>query len=100
MEFVILQKGHGQHWPETTTPLVRGQDHYTPVEGFLDTAAVVSCCDLVLSCDTVIGHLAGNEDPLLACAETRAGLAGGITGQTHTLYPTLRLFRQTKTGTA
>ena len=68
-------------------------------DAFADTAAVMACCDLVISCDTAAAHVAG----ALAC---RAWLAlkyapdcRWLLGRADTpLYPTMTLFRQAALG--
>ena len=100
MEFVILQKGLQNLSAQADLPLVRGQEHYLPVQNFIDTAAVVRCCDLVLSCDTVIGHLAGNlRVPCWLALKRVPDWRWGLKGDLTPLYPSLKLFRQGTTRT-
>ena len=99
VEFVILQKGLADLSDHGDLPLVKGMEEYLQVQDFIDTAAVIQCCDLVLSCDTVIGHLAGNlRVPCLLALKHVPDWRWGLKGDRTPLYPTLRLFRQDHTG--
>ena len=67
------------------------------MQNFLDTAAVVSCCELVLSCDTVIAHLAGSLNvPCWLALKKIPDWRWGLTSDIH-LVP-VRLFRQHQRG--
>ena len=61
VEFVILQKGesHDYLFDNTNLSIVKGQSTFTNSMSFTDTAAVLSNCDLVISSDSCIVHLAG-----------------------------------------
>ena len=64
---------------------------------FMDTAAIMQACDLVMTCDTVYAHLAGALGcetwlPLHQAADWRWLLEREDTPW----YPTMRLFRQRK----
>lgn len=66
---------------------------------FLDSAAIMECCDLVISCDTGLAHLAGALDvpnwiALKFVPDWRWFLARGDTPW----YPRTRLFRQKGVG--
>jgi hypothetical protein len=66
---------------------------------FLDTAAAMMSLDLVITCDTAIGHLAGGLGvpvwlALAACPDWR----WFEHREDSPWYPTMRLFRQTKLG--
>ena len=66
---------------------------------FLDALALISCCDLVISSDSCLAHLAGalGHPSWLLLAKVpdwRWGLAGESTAW----YPSLRLFRQRQAG--
>jgi tetratricopeptide (TPR) repeat protein len=66
---------------------------------FLDTAAVMKNLDLVVTCDTSIGHLAGALGVPVWLALSSAADWRWLTGRDDTpWYPTMRLFRQTKLG--
>ena len=61
VELISLHKGEGEkqirdiNFNLTTL----GDDFDTGENGFIDTAAVMVNCDLIISCDTSIAHLAG-----------------------------------------
>ena len=98
-EVLILQKGEALPSEIQQLPLVRGQAEYTPVHNFEDTAAVLRCCDLVLSCDTVIAHLTGNlQVPCWLALKQSPDWRWGLHHERTPLYPSLRLFRQSRPG--
>jgi hypothetical protein len=101
IEFVSLQKGFGsERWrSDLGLPFVSGQAAFSESMDFLDTAAVVQQCDLVLSADSGIVHLAGALGVptwlgLRWIPEWRWGLDGDRTPW----YSSLRLFRQSSDG--
>jgi hypothetical protein len=101
LEFVSLQKGHGaDQWPGPfAARQVAGQAAVTASHSFLDTAAVLANCDLLISADSAVVHLAGALALpawvlLKAIPEWRWGLAGDRSYW----YDSLRLFRQTQAG--
>ena len=61
IEGVRLIGLHKQPWqiPHGMAIEMLGSDFDDGKDAFLDTAAVIECCDLVISCDTAIAHLAG-----------------------------------------
>jgi hypothetical protein len=66
---------------------------------FLDTAAVMTALDLVVSCDTSICHLAGALGRSVFTALPQVSEWRWLIDRTDTpWYPTMRLFRQTKPG--
>ena len=98
-EVVLLQKGEALPQACQQLPLVRGQAEYTPVHDLEDTAAVLGCCDLVLSCDTVVGHLAGALNvPCWLALKHSPDWRWGLNSNRTPLYPSLRLFRQPRAG--
>jgi Flp pilus assembly protein TadD len=76
-----------------------GADFDEGPDAFLDTAAAMQACDLVISADTAVAHLAG-------ALGARTWLAlpfipdwrWGLEGETTAWYPTMRLFRQARVG--
>ncbi len=95
--FVSLQKGGDKdlraHGPDNVVDLS------DELMDFADTAAVMQNLDLVVSCDTAVGHLAGALGRPVAMllphvAEWRWLLAREDTPW----YPTMRLFRQPTAG--
>ncbi len=97
IEFVSLQKGVGQRQLKSNLHLsfVEGQYQLNQSLDFRDTAAVIDQCDLVITTDSVIAHLAGAMGietwvALPWVPEWRWGLQGNSTQW----YPSIRLFRQ------
>ena len=75
------------------------QDQVNETWDFLETAAIIANCDLIITSDTAIAHLAGGMGKttwllLQKIPEWRWGLEGESTFW----YPTMRLFRQTERG--
>jgi Flp pilus assembly protein TadD len=97
-----LQKGFGREQLETCSfrhRFVSCQEQVSETWDFLETAAIIANCDLVITSDTSVAHLAGgmghstwlllNQSP-----EWRWGLEGS----TSFWYPSMRLFRQNEPG--
>ena len=97
VEFVSVQKGAGseQLQLDAGIPFVAGQADVSASMDFIDTAAVLANCDLLISADSGVVHLAsalGIPTWVALCfvPEWRWGLIGNRTPW----YPTLKLFRQ------
>lgn len=101
VEFVSVQKGdgHEQLRHDAGLQLVRGQQRVSASMEFSDTAAVLANCDLLISADSAVVHLAGGLGlpawvALCHVPEWRWGLQGERTPW----YPSLTLFRQGRAG--
>ena len=101
VEFVSLQKGEAQNQLKTKDKLlfVKGQMYFNSNFDFRDTAAVIAQCDLVITTDNVIAHLAGALGvqtwvALQWIPEWRWGLEGEETKW----YSNMKLFRQSFKG--
>ena len=75
------------------------QDQVNETWDFLETAAIIANCDLIITSDTAIAHLAGGMGKatwllLQKVPEWRWGLEG----ETTFWYPSMRLFRQRERG--
>lgn len=101
VQLISLQKGLGSEQVAANNFLVHdftdGMDNEQ--DALLDTAAMISCLDLVISVDSAIGHLAGTLG-----APTWLALSKGpdwrwhLGGDRSPWYPKTRLFRQTDFG--
>ena len=97
-----LQKGFGSEQLQTCSfkdCFVSCQDQINDTWDFLETAAIIANCDLVITSDTSVAHLAGGMGKttwllLKKVPEWRWGLAG----DTSFWYPSMRLFRQQQRG--
>ena len=100
--FLSLQKGYGLNQLQSCSfknKFVDSQEEINNKLDFLETSAIISNCDLIITTDTVIAHLAGGmgkETWLLLSniPEWRWGI-----NQIDTFwYPSIKLFRQSKKG--
>ena len=97
-----LQKGEGsEQLPRCSfkDQFVRCQNQVNENWDFLDAAAIIANCDLVITSDTSVAHLAGGMGKttwllLKKVPEWRWGLEGESTFW----YPSMRLFRQNESG--
>jgi len=97
-----LQKGFGSEQLDTSSfkdRFVSCQDQVNETWDFLETAAIIANCDLVITSDTSVAHLAGGMGKttwllLKKVPEWRWGLEGDTTFW----YPSMRLFRQKERG--
>ncbi len=97
-----LQKGFGSEQLESCSfkdRFVSCQDQVNATWDFLETAAIIANCDLVITSDTSVAHLAGGMGKttwllLKKVPEWRWGLDG----DTSFWYPSMRLFRQSERG--
>ena len=96
-EFVVVQKGSGleQLDPSAGFRWTQGQEQFDASMDFRDTAAVLANCDLLISADSGVVHLAGALGVptwvgLRWIPEWRWGLQGSQTPW----YASARLFRQ------
>ncbi|AII47746.1 hypothetical protein KR52_01005 [Synechococcus sp. KORDI-52] len=97
-----LQKGFGSEQLDTCSfkeHFVSCQDQVNDTWDFLETASIIANCDLIITSDTAVAHLAGGMGKatwllLKKVPEWRWGLEGDSTFW----YPTIRLFRQNENG--
>ena len=97
-----LQKGFGSEQLETCPfkdRFVSCQPQVNETWDFLETAAIIANCDLIITSDTSVAHLAGGMGKttwllLHKVPDWRWGLEGDTTFW----YPSMRLFRQRQRG--
>ena len=101
VDFVSLQKGADHELAEVGDCSLRllGDELDQARGAFVDTAAIVSSLDLVVTTDTALAHLAGGMGAVVwlllpAVADWR----WGPSGESSDWYPTMRIFRQSKLG--
>ncbi len=99
VQLFSLQKGFGAEQLENVDfPVVDVGSKFSDVL-MVDAAAVIESLDLVITCDSAIGHLAG---ALAAKAWIAIPFAPDwrwlLDREDSPWYPTLRLFRQTRSG--
>ena len=102
ISLLSLQKGFGSEQLETCSfkdRFISCQDQVNDTWDFLETAAIIANCDLVITSDTSVAHLAGGMGKttwllLLKVPDWRWGLEGDTTFW----YPSMRLFRQKERG--
>ncbi|MEY8879644.1 MAG: glycosyltransferase family 9 protein, partial [Leptothrix sp. (in: b-proteobacteria)] len=93
VQFVSLQKGPAAaaaHTDAVLRPLPLGEE----LEDFADTAALISCLDLVISVDTAVAHLAGALGHPTWVLATRTDPKWLLEREDSPWYPSVRLFRQ------
>jgi tetratricopeptide (TPR) repeat protein len=103
VRLISLQKGFDEeqlsHLPPSMRIETLGADFDAGADAFVDTAAAMTCLDLVVTCDTSIAHLAGAlAVPVWVALKSDAEWRW-LTGRADSpWYPTMRLFRQTRRG--
>lgn len=97
IRFVSFQMGRARHQiAETGLPLLDGTDG---IVDFQDTAARLYGVDLLITVDTSIAHLAGGLGlPVWMLSRADACWRWGEDGASTNWYPTMRIFRQPKSG--
>jgi tetratricopeptide (TPR) repeat protein len=100
---ISLHKGSGeaqlQDLPAGMRVEVPGPDFDPDGEAFLDTAAIMRLCDLVITCDTAIAHLAGALGvPVWVMLKHVPDFRWLMDRGSSPWYPTMRLFRQQQPG--
>ena len=98
-QFLSLQRevrsGHAQTLANEARVVHLGNE----LGDFIDTAAVIALCDLVISADTAVAHLAGALGrPLWVLVPFVPDWRWTLNGDSSPWYPRARLFRQTSLG--
>ncbi|QNJ01764.1 TPR repeat family protein [Synechococcus sp. PROS-U-1] len=100
-EFIAIQKGEGlkQLNLEEGMHFVEGHEEFCKTMEFEDTAAVLANCDLLISSDSGVVHLAGAMGiPCWVALRWIPEWRWGLSGETSNWYESVRLFRQTNNG--
>lgn len=103
VRLISLHKGEGvdqlDNLPDGMKVETLGQDFDAGPDAFLDTAAVMKCCDLVISSDTATAHLAGALGvPVWVALKWVPDWRWMLDREDSPWYPTMRLFRQKTDG--
>jgi tetratricopeptide (TPR) repeat protein len=103
VRLISLQKGFGEEQVSNLPPSIRvetlGADFDAGGDAFVDTAAAMTCLDLVVTCDTSIAHLAGALAlPVWVALKSDAEWRWMTERADSPWYPTMRLFRQSRRG--
>ena len=103
VRLISLQKGSGEEQLSTLPSSMRvetlGADFDAGTDAFVDTAAAMTCLDLVVTCDTSIAHLAGALAlPVWVALKIDAEWRWLTERADSPWYPTMRLFRQARRG--
>ncbi len=103
VRLISLQKGYGEEQLASLPPGMRveplGPDFDSGADAFVDTAAAMMQCDLVVTCDTSIAHLAGAlARPVWVALKSDAEWRWMRKRADSPWYPTMRLFRQSQRG--
>jgi len=100
--FLSLQKGFGAEQLASCSFRHRFLDIQGEIDqawDFLDAAAILACCDLVLSSDTALAHLsAGMGAPTWLLLQNLPEWRWGLQGDSSPWYPSLQIFRQSTPG--
>ena len=103
VRLISLHKGEGeaqlQGLPEGMSVETLGSEFDAGGDAFVDTAAAMACCDLIISSDTAVAHLAGALGlkvwVALKCVPDWRWM---MDRNDSPWYPTMRLFRQQSHG--
>lgn len=103
VRLIALQKGDGSeqlaHLPEGMRVETPGADFDSGADAFVDTAAVMEACDLIITSDTSIAHLAGALGrPVWVALRHSPEWRWFLEREDSPWYPSARLFRQSAPG--
>lgn len=102
LQFVSLQKGFGSEQLDCCS----FRDHFVDVQSqvssvldFCECAAIMANCDLIITSDSAVVHLAGLlQLPTWLMLHRTPDWRWGLDGSASALYPSVRLFRQSARG--
>ena len=103
IRLISLHKGEGEgqlhDLPEGMVVETLGSDFDSGPDAFTDTAAVMKCCDLVITSDTAVAHLAGALGiKTWVALKYVPDWRWLLDREDSPWYPTMRLFRQKSIG--
>ena len=100
ISFISLQKGFGSEQVDTYSlndKFVNVQKQIDEAWDFQETVAIVESCDLVITCDTSMAHLAGAMGKTVWTLLKHVPIwTWGLASSKTAWYPSMRLFRQPK----
>tara|TARA_Y100001968_G_scaffold285515_1_gene285560 strand:- start:7 stop:1932 length:1926 start_codon:yes stop_codon:yes gene_type:complete len=95
---ISLQKGFGSEQLDHCSfknKFIQCQDQIDLTWDFLENAAIIENCDLIITCDTSIAHLAGGMGKKVwLLLRDIPFWTWGLEGDSSFWYPSMRLFRQ------
>ena len=95
-----LQKGYGLEQMSTcsfSNRFINEQDKINEIIDFDETAAIIANCNLIITSDTCVAHLAGGMGkPVWLLIQYIPYWTWGMNKSTTFWYPSMRLFRQKK----
>ena len=99
---ISLQKGFGSEQLESCSfrdRFVSCQELINETYDFLETAAIIVNCDLIITSDTCVAHLAGGlNKPTWLLLKAVPDWRWGLNSKSTFWYPSMRLFRQNESG--
>ena len=103
LRLISLQKGEGEAQldvlPADMKVETLGSDYDAGPHAFIDAAAAIACCDLIITSDTAIAHLAGALGvPTWVALKRFPDWRWFLDRADSPWYPTMRLFRQPTPG--
>lgn len=102
IRFLSLQKGYGSQQLQECdfgSRFVECQSEINTTWDFIDTAAIIYACDIVITCDTVVAHLAGGMGCVVWLMAKRVPeWRWGLDGEQSFWYPTMTIYRQSVDG--
>ena len=103
IRLISLHKGAGENQlatlPEGMGVETLGEGFDASPDAFLDTAAAMQCCDLIITSDTAVAHLAGAlARPTWVALQRVPDWRWMLDRPDTPWYPTMRLFRQKAAG--
>ncbi|WP_269625217.1 tetratricopeptide repeat protein [Prochlorococcus marinus] len=100
VKFLSLQKGFGSEQLENCefkNNFVESQEVINSIWDFMETAAIIENCDLIITSDTSVAHLAGGMGKKVwLLLRDIPFWTWGLEEETTFWYPSMRLFRQKK----